>query len=479
MAVVLECKRLKMERQLFGQHAFFQEIPSKEDGEDAKEAYAELIRNHGAVQKSLGRAILKGLVRADAAVPIELMDDETGPRKSPGEYDIRSILMKMHVGGTRVFQAIFKDFNGQYVGFFTALTPACKIIAEQVIAAPSGYIKLKLKKRGFSRRCIKDLIKKSFTPEAANDASLAKMCRRTGRIISGAEIRRGEHNGALDTGGIIDRMAGLTTAERRAMEMADAVIKGPAIILPDMKPGAMGAFEFGEEDTINTIHPQTTGARSTCNTFLVDEHSMYTMETGDEDVIEPEDMDVKMRAVDPQVKIDFGGFINLGDDKEEKGYASEYSSAASGISPCTLDKRLKGISVFDMEDDSWGDDDLASRSSRGTRVEDEAEMDETMTDLRNYVDEAITKLEGGEVTQCENACETLEGEDAAPEDQTLPGDGNADNRPIDGQLDRTSTATSTSLGSPNESLGDTEKTLQASGEANEAGKTGDDSSSQA
>ena len=344
------------------------------------------------------------------------MDDETGPRKSPGEYDIRSILMKMHVGGTRVFQAIFKDFNGQYVGFFTALTPACKIIAEQVIAAPSGYIKLKLKKRGFSRRCVKDLIKKSFTPEAANDASLAKMCRRTGRIISGAEIRRGEHNGALDTSGIIDRMAGLTTAERRAMEMADAVTKGPAIILPDMKPGAMGAFEFGEEDTINTIHPQTTGAKSTCNTFLVDEHSMYTMETGDEDVIEPEDMDVKMRAVDPQVKIDFGGFINLGDDKEEKGYASEYSSAASGISPCTLDKRLKGISVFDMEDDSWGDDDLASRSSRGTRVEDEAEMDETMTDLRNYVEEAMNKLEGGEVTQCENACETLEEEDAAPED---------------------------------------------------------------
>ena len=154
-----------MERRLFGQHRFFQEIPSKEDGEDAKEAYAELIRNHGAVQKSLVRAILKGLVCADVVVPIELMDGEEGPRKSPGEYAIQSSLMKIHVKDTRVFQTIFKEFNGQYVGFFTALMPACKTIAEQVVAAPSGFIKLKLKKRGFSRKCIKALIKKSFTPD--------------------------------------------------------------------------------------------------------------------------------------------------------------------------------------------------------------------------------------------------------------------------------------------------------------------------
>ena len=481
MAVARECKRLKMERRLFGQHAFFQEIPKKEDGEEAKEAYAELIRNHGAVQKSLGRAILKGLVRADVAVPIELMDDENGPRESPGEYDIRSILMKLHVGDTRVFQAIFKDFNGQYVGFFTALTPACKAIAEQVIAAPSGFIKLKLKKRGFLRKCIKALIKKSFTPEAANDASLARMCRITGRIISGAEIRRGEHNGALDTSGIINRMAGLTTEERREMEMKDAVATGPVIILPEMRPGAMGAFDFGEEDTVNTIHPRAGGAKSTCNTFLVDEHSMFTMETNDADVMEPEEMDAKMRAEEHHVKIDFGGFMNLGDDTEEKGYASEYSSAASGISPCTLDNKLKGMSGNEVDVDSWGDMDLASKSSKSTRVEDEKSMDDTMNELKKDMEEAMNNVEGGEMDEFEDARETMDDDITAlpPETQTLPDDSNTETQPIDGQLDRTSTATSTSLGSPSESLGDTENPLQMSGEANEAGKTGDDSSSQA
>ena len=197
-----------------------------------------------------------------------------------------------------MFQAIFKDFNGQYVGFFTTLSPAYKAIAKQMIAMPSGFIRLKLKKRGFVRGCVKALIKKSFTPEAANDASLARIYHTTGRIISGSEIRRGEHNSALDTSGIINRMAGLTTEEQRAMEMTDAVESGPAIILPEMRPGAMGAFDFGDEETLNIIHPREKRKKSVCGTFLVDEQLIYTMETNDPDVMELDKMDVNVRARD-------------------------------------------------------------------------------------------------------------------------------------------------------------------------------------
>ena len=66
-----------------------------------------------------------------------------------------------------------------------------------------------------------------------------------------------------------------------------------------------------------------------------------------------------------------------------------------------------------------------------------------------------------------------------PDKQALSDDVNASAQQNDGQLDRTSTATSNSLGSPNNSLGDTEKPLQTSGETNEAGKTGDVLSGQA
>ena len=93
MKVARKSKRLKLERRKFGQHDFFREVLRKEDDEYSKEAYAELIHNHGAVQKSLGQAVLKGLVRADVAVKIDLMNDENGPCVSPGEYNIRSILM--------------------------------------------------------------------------------------------------------------------------------------------------------------------------------------------------------------------------------------------------------------------------------------------------------------------------------------------------------------------------------------------------
>ena len=139
------------------------------------------------------------------------------------------------------------------------------------------------------------------------------------------------------------------------------------------------------------------------------------------------------------------------------------------------------MSGNEVDVDNWGDMDLASRSSKSTRVEDEKAMDDMMKDLKKDVEEAMTNVEGGEVEEFKDARETIEEEITAkpPDDQTLPDDGNADTQPIDGQLDRTSTATSTSLGSSNESLGDTENPLQTSGEANEAGMTGDDSSGQA
>ena len=77
------------------------------------------------------------------------------------------------------------------------------------------------------RKCVK-----SLTPEAVNNASLVGICRKTGRMISGSEIRRKEHNNELDSSGIIDRMAGLTTLERKAIEMKDAVADGPKIVKP-------------------------------------------------------------------------------------------------------------------------------------------------------------------------------------------------------------------------------------------------------
>ena len=107
----------EVRKELLWSACVFQEVPRKEDGEDAHEVYVQLIHNHGVVQKSLGRTVTKDIVKEDAAVPLDLMGEKDGPRASPGEYDVRTIFMKLHVEVIRVFQSIFKYFNGQYVIF--------------------------------------------------------------------------------------------------------------------------------------------------------------------------------------------------------------------------------------------------------------------------------------------------------------------------------------------------------------------------
>ena len=91
---------------------------------------------------------------------------------------------------------------------------------------------------------------------------------------------------------------------------------------------------------------------------------VYTMMTNNPDVMEPDKMDANVCARDHNVQIDFGKFsVNLGDDSEERWHGSEFSSAASVISPCTLDKRLKGMSRPEVDVGSWDDMDLASKPS--------------------------------------------------------------------------------------------------------------------
>ena len=137
------------------------------------------------------------------------------------------------------------------------------------------------------------------------------MCRKTGKIIFGLEIRIKEHNNELDISGIIDRMAGVTTLERNAIEMKDAVADGPKTVMLELRVGSYGAFKFGEDASYNTIHTRKNDEKSTCETFLVDEQSMFTMETNDADGMKIDEMEANMRAEEHRVEVDFGDLMNL------------------------------------------------------------------------------------------------------------------------------------------------------------------------
>ena len=69
------------------------------------------------------------------------------------------------------------------------------------------------------------------------------------------------------------------------------MVGGPKNVMPELRAGFHGAFGFGEEVSYNTIHIRKHDGKSTCGTFLIDEQSMFTMETNDMDVIDPDEMD--------------------------------------------------------------------------------------------------------------------------------------------------------------------------------------------
>ena len=94
--------------------------------------------------------------------------------------------------------------------------------------------------------------------------------------------------------------------------------EGPKIAMPEIRAGSYGAFAFGEVVSYKTIHTRNHDEKSTCETFLADEHSMFTMEKNDTDVMGPDEMETNMRAKEQRVEVDFGYFMNLGDTSAEK-----------------------------------------------------------------------------------------------------------------------------------------------------------------
>ena len=129
----------------------------------------------------------------------------------------------------------------------------------------------------------------------------------------------------------------------------------------------------------------------------------------------------------------------------------------------------------EVDVDSWDDMVLASKASKSTIGQDDKSIDDTTVGLKCPIEKTMTDMEQEGGDKYEDARDNMDDVTAAqpPDKHALTDDVNASAQQNDGQLGRTSTATSNSLGSPNNSLGDTEKPLRTSGEANEANKTGD------
>ena len=129
-----------------------------------------------------------------------------------------SIMMKMRAGKTRLWQGIFKGWNGKWYGFFPGTDDSATYQATEFAKDPAGTIKIHLIKQGWSRNCIKALIKKSCTESAAEAATHAVWCTKTQRVLSGDDIMHSKHNATIDVS-FINRDFAYTPWERQNIDL--------------------------------------------------------------------------------------------------------------------------------------------------------------------------------------------------------------------------------------------------------------------
>jgi len=143
--VVMEAKRLGLEKKITCQHSFWQIIPKKPN-ESQRAGMDDYIFNHGAVQKGKGNINMWGLRNPDYVVEVKLEPgfDEEGnevPRPSPGDCSVRALLCNIWMDEEQVIQSILPGYDGSTRGFFLN-SPALEDMAMIIGVDPASFIKI-------------------------------------------------------------------------------------------------------------------------------------------------------------------------------------------------------------------------------------------------------------------------------------------------------------------------------------------------
>ena len=417
LKIVRACKERRLEQKIFGQHAHWQVLPPGNPNKfdrDVKTDLDDYYLDQGGCQMSLGHVTLTGIKNPNIKVKVYLEPDEDGERESPGLYSVMDLLMKIFAGRTRVFQAILLGREGKYVGFHSGIDKVAETMAIEIGEDVGSWLKIMLIKQGWKMECIADLIGKSFTPEAANSASLAKYDKAKGKVISGSQVKRMAGHAAMAKAGIIDRTLGYTPSEREAIRERMGSTLGKGNVSSEFGAGSFGAFKFGSDMSIQTLNPGVKGNVSVAGaTYNLDKTSKYSVLSdeslglgfGDFDSDEESDGDTKMGNV--EVELPAGGLegMNKKDDTEmneadnskdskadKSGMEEDEDSKLSEISPTFLNDRFGNDSFGNQDDgteEAWesfrdADDGNISGNNGSTGEEEgqaEADMQEPAQDV--------------------------------------------------------------------------------------------------
>ena len=336
-------KERKLEQEYFGQSAHWQELPSTKPSATPQSKKNDLDLMYvyqGGAQESLGSTVLEGLIRPDYKVSVELEYDAitNEPRPSPGEYSVMELLTRIYIGRVRLFQAILMGNDGHYLAFFSNINELSVSMASDIGRDVGAWLKIYLLKQGWKMSSVQQLIKKSFSPEAADSASRARLDKKTGRILSGSDISRMEANRAMDELGIINRMLGYTESELAAMKAEeDRLMEGNKTEMPALTASSFSQFQFGDEMSLQTLSPGRTpaGVKSVRgdDTYKLGAESQYSIRTDESTgFADFSDEEMEDEEKDVQIEMPEGGLegMDSGTAKENKDTDMEDENGSEG-----------------------------------------------------------------------------------------------------------------------------------------------------
>lgn len=231
----------------FGDHTWFERIPTADDGAAALATLGEKIARSGSVMLCSGTVGLPGIKGLDTEVELHFvskLDRQSVVRTT------REVLCSVKVNKIRLFQYIGLSNKGQTTGYYPNGT-GCeqhKAVATLWSSNFGGYLLYHLKKRGITEESIEDLLKVTLTRDAFHKAKESVW--RGGKVLSKSQLRTQGQLDKVERSGWVDCTKGLTQAELRAMDDAKISASKDA----EKTPSDSDAFNFRDDESAVTYN---------------------------------------------------------------------------------------------------------------------------------------------------------------------------------------------------------------------------------
>ncbi len=249
-------KAWKVWHKHWGDTAFTVEIPNEKSPQAEKTRYIQMVQTHGAIQLSMGAAMLEGLIDVDTEFSLRLLPDADGKAREPTTTSIREIFSLMEIKGHKIWICMSTGLNGRTTGYFSSVVQEISEHVEAFIACPGAQVYWWLRRRGCLTDDINRLIRHCFSLFQQQKVTASKYLKDLGHAVvdnlQGDDIIQ-----ASSALGIYDLTLGLSDKERRSL--ASRGHNAAAITYGEAKEGAIEAHNFSAALSITSLRSAKKG----------------------------------------------------------------------------------------------------------------------------------------------------------------------------------------------------------------------------